>query len=153
MDKDFLLNQAIKRYDNEVERMKAFDTKASNQIGFVGVIIAVFGFVVGSNIQNISGNSLIIIVIGISILLISILISVIHLTPKKNKLPVLKIREFYEDWKEKKLDVELIEIYLDHIDEMIQFNNSKLESTRWIYNITFTGLVISFIGIICSLIT
>ena len=153
MNEEFLLNQAIKRYDNEVERMKWFDNKASNQVGFVGVIIAVFGFIVGSNIQNISEMSLWVIVGGISVLLFSISLSIYQLSPKKEKLPVLKIREFYEDWKENKTESELIEIYFDHIDDMIEFNNSKLNSTRWIYVCTFFGLVISFIGIICSLIT
>jgi len=153
MNEEFLLNQSIKRYDNEVERMRLFDTKAGNQIGYVGVIIAVFGFIVGSNIQNISQVSLGIIVFGISTLLFSILLSIYQLSPKKNNLPVLKIREFYEDWKENKLEAELIEVYLDHIDDMIKYNNSKLNSTRWIFVFTFIGLLISFIGIVYSLIT
>ena len=69
VDDDFLLNRAIKRYEDEIERMRQFDNKAGNQIGYVGVIIAVFGFIVGSNIQNTSEISLTIIVVGILILL------------------------------------------------------------------------------------
>ncbi len=152
VDEDFLLNQAITRYDNEVERMRLFDTKAGNQIGYVGVIIAVFGFIVGSNFQDIAYYSIVISVIGISLLMFSVLLSVWQLSPKKNNLPVLNIREFYDDWKEKKLEVDLIDVYLDHIDDMIKYNNSKLSSTRWIYVFTFIGLLISFIGVVSSLI-
>jgi len=152
VDEDFLLNRAITRYDNEVERMRQFDNKAGNQIGYVGVIIAVFGFIVGSNFQDIAFISICISIIGISILMFSILLSVWQLSPKKNNLPVLNIREFYNDWKKKKLEVDLIDVYFQHIDDMIKYNNSKLSSTRWIYVFTFIGLLISFIGVVSSLI-
>jgi len=149
---DFLLNQAIKRYDYEVERMHHFDNKVGNQIGYVGVIIAVFGFIVGSNFQDIPSNSIVISIIGLSILMFSILLSVWQLSPKGGSLPVLRIREFYDDFKANNLEVNLIDVYLEHIDEMVNYNDSKLSSTKRIFASTFIGLLISFIGVVSSLV-
>lgn len=152
VSEEFLLNQTVKRYNYEVSRMRNLDNKAGNQIGYVGIILAVLGFVFATTINELNDASLMFLIIGVIGLFCSIGLAIYQLTPKPGRVPVLKIREFYQDWKSNSLECDMIDVYFDHIDDMMRYNNSKIGVLKWVHIFTLFGLAVSFIGIFIFLI-
>ena len=148
MNEDDLLPHAIRVYEQELKRLENVDSKTNQQIGFVGIIIAIFGFVVGDNFQTLT--YLCLVVIGLGFLLSSIIISISKILYPTKKIPEFNVGLFYQDLKKGETEDTILEVYLIHIDEISRFVTKK---ARWLaksYIITLLGIGISFIGILLS---
>lgn len=146
MNEDDLLEYAVKNYEQGLQRNENIDSKASNQIGFVGVIVAIFGFIVGQGI-TVQGHSVIGILIGLGILITSIFVSLTILFPKK-KIPVFDTTSYLEDIRNDRVEDKLVDVYTEMSDELIKYNFTKSAKLKISYLLTFAGIVISFIGVI-----
>ena len=90
---------------------------------------------------------------GLIILLVSIAFSINSLYPR-TKIPVLDLKEFFEDWKNNKIEDNsaLMETIIDNVEELETYNNTKAENIKISYVLTLTGLAITFSGIAMSFI-
>jgi len=150
MKEDDLLPHAVRVYEQELKRFENVDSKANQQIGFVGVIIAIFGFVAGDNFQTL--EYLVLVIFGLGFLLLSIIISVAKILFPTKKIPVFNVQLYCEDLKKGKTEETVLEVYLTHIGELSQVVTNK---ARWLarsYLFMLIGLATSFIGILLSVI-
>ena len=145
---DDLLPHAIKEYDQTLERYVRLNSRATSQIGFVGVIIAIFGF----STQSLTwGPSTGIQIAGFVVLLVSIIISIVNLYTKKFYRPDMK--EYFED-EGNELDKKcLLEQYLESTEKLDIQNNTKAGFLNVSYVMTLIGLSISSLAIICNMFT
>src|SRR2546422_2034325 len=99
----FFLTMAEKRYDFEVSRWQNLDQKASNQIGFGGIVIAIFSFIFGSNGFGdiVKNHNFCWLIFGMGLILISIGIGIFSLIKLKKTIPVLNPEVFYDKYKTK----------------------------------------------------
>lgn len=146
MNEDDLLEHAVRRYEQETKRNENIELKASNQIGFVGVIVGIFGFVAGQGLSN-QNNTGWVILLGLCVLILSIFASLLLLYPKK-KIPALNITLYLEDIRKDAVEEKLIDVYAEHIDLLTEFNFTKSKKLKLSYLLTFIGITISFIGVI-----
>ena len=86
----------IKRYDQEFSRYQHIDQKAGTQIGFAGIIMAVLGFIFGSNefVNATQDVGYYFLVSGMALLLIAIGIAIMALIHYKKALPVFYLKNF-----------------------------------------------------------
>jgi len=146
---DELLPHAITEHDRTFERYRNLNTRSSNQIGFVGVIIAIFGVAFNSTAGDGISWPELFLLIGIAVLLISIGLSIYNLTTKG--LSAITVKGFYED-KGDELDKKtLLEAYISIIDELHKKNKTKATALDVSYYCTVGGLAISFIAIFASM--
>lgn len=150
-----IFDAVVERYEQETEYSKHLDQKASNQIGFVGIITAIVSIIIGSNgitsIKNVDHTWL---TLGISLLLISIIIGIIVLTPFTKRRQVFDIEPFNNDFGNETDDVQrkyMIQIYLWMSRSMYQRNNTKALMLYVGNGFTIAGLVITFISFLTVL--
>lgn len=150
-----IFDAVFERYNQETEYSKHLDQKASNQIGFVGIITAIISFIVGSNgitsIKNLDHTWL---TVGISLLLVSIVIGIIVLTPFTKRRQVFDIETFNKDFGNEEDDIQrkyMIQIYLWMSRSMYQRNNTKALMLYIGNGFTIAGLVITFISFLTIL--
>lgn len=147
---DELLTHAIIEHDRTFERYRNLNSRSSNQIGFVGVILAIFGVA----LNPITGDGIswpeLFLLIGMAILLVSIGLSIYNLTTKG--LSAIPVNEFYEDKKEELDKKTLLEMYIKIIKDIDEKNVTKARALDISYYCTVGGLIISFISIFTSMI-
>lgn len=149
---DYILEVATKQYDQESEYSKHLDEKASNQVGFVGIILAIFASFFGfTDIDVIrDGIDFNFLFWGIGILLIAILFGIFVLTPFFKSRAYFDLPLFYKNFrgKEDKQKETMIKVYFELTRDMLKRNNQKAIILYIGNAFTFGGLVISFISLI-----
>ena len=147
---DELIPHAITEHDRTFERYRNLNSRSSSQIGFVGIIIAIFGFTINPTAADGISWPELFLLIGIATLLISIGLSIYNLTTKG--LSAVPVKGFYEDKKDELDKKTLLEMYITIIDELHEKNETKAKALDVSYYFTVGGLVISFIAILASMI-
>lgn len=153
-DEKELLPHAISMYEINLTRYDAVTSKATSQIGFVGVIIAIFGFAFSDNIAE--SNYLNCIVLGLILLLSSIGISICLLFPKY-AIPLFDVKKYFNDKKEArdKGELENIPSLLDmytHFSKKVQKTTKQKNYFLFSsYILTIFGLAITFFSIIATI--
>lgn len=150
MSEDELLSHAVRVYEQELKRFENVDSKANQQIGFVGVIIAIFGFLAGDNFQTL--DYIVLVVFGLGFLLLSIIVSVAKILFPSKKIPEFDVELYLKDLRKGKPEETILEVYLTHINELSKVVTKK---ARWLaksYLFMLIGLATSFIGILLSVI-
>src|SRR2546428_5516721 len=127
---DHLYETTMNRYEQEFSRTQHLDQKASNLIGFTGIIIAILSFAFGSNgIREINASPYFVwLIIGIGVLLFSIIMGITALTRFKKTLPVFIPEKFYDKYKDKTENEQREQILLGFFDLIYDFekvNNRK----------------------------
>ena len=146
---DISYDLTIKRYEQEFSRYQHLEGKAGTQIGFSGVIIAIFSFVFGSmEFDQILKNEYTgLFGWGLGILLISVGIGIAALTKFGKTLPVFMPEKFFDkyDTKNDKREQALY-AYFDIIADFEEANNRKAKLLYAGNIATLLGLLVSFIS-------
>lgn len=150
MNEDELLPHAVRVYEQELDRLSKIDGKSGQHIGFIGVIIAIFSFIIGDNFET--SHYLCVLILGLGVLLSSIILSITKILYPTKRIPTFNVELYYQDMKKGQVEDTLLEVYLIHIQELADFVTDK---ARWLaktYLVTLFGIAISFIGIMLSII-
>lgn len=150
-DNEFIFDMTIKRYDQEFSRYQHIDQKAGTQIGFAGIIMAVLGFIFGSNefVNATQDVGYYFLVSGMALLLIAIGIAIMALIHYKKALPVFLPEKFYDKYKDEseiKQKEEVLLAYFDFIYSLEVRNNFKAKLLHYGNIVTLGGLTLSFIS-------
>ena len=147
-----IFDEVVRRHEIESRHSEHLDQKASNQVGFVGIILAIFasffGFYDIEFIQK--GVDFVLLFWGLGLLLVSLIVGIVVLTPFFRSRAYLDIKEFYEDFKgesDKKQKSLLIQIYFTIIEDMLRRNNQKAIVLYVANGFTLAGMIISFISL------
>ena len=147
-----IFSEAIRRYEQESDYSKHLDQKASNQIGFVGVIIALIGFILGSGAIELIQKQIDInfLIAGIVLLMISFGAGVFVLMPFYRKgraiLDIRGIQKDYGNENAKEQESILLKTYLIMIKQTLSHNNQKAVILYLGNALLLAGLIVSFIG-------
>ncbi|MGI0007133.1 MAG: hypothetical protein ACREAR_03960 [Nitrosotalea sp.] len=144
---------AQKRYDIEVTRLQNLHERANNQIGFAGVIIAIFSFIFGSNGINeiMKSQYFVCVVFGLILILGSIFTGIFVVFHKKNRRPAINPEKFYNKYKEKTEEEQKEVITLVYFDLIYYFkkrNDQKAEFLSYGNILALFGLLVSLISIL-----
>jgi len=153
---DFSYESTIKRYEQEVSRSQHLDQKASNQIGFAGVIMAILSFVFGSSgfVTMLSSEYSRWLFAGMGLLLLSISIGIAALTRLKKTLPVFNPEKFYDKYDKKDEPEQRRQLLLAYFDIIYDIENGNNLKAKLLYagNVaTLIGLSVSFISFLLIL--
>jgi hypothetical protein len=141
---DDLMPHIIKEFDISYERYGRLNSRTGQQIGFVGVIIAIFSFTAQS--LTVLSLSTAIHMAGIVLLVISIIVSIFNLTTKMSGN--VNMKHYVGDGKDELDKKSLIHDYQDSTDELDKLNGKKAHRLDLSYILTIFGLTISSIAII-----
>ena len=153
-DEKELIPHAISMYEKNIVRYDTIASKATSQIGFVGVIIAIFGFTFSDNIAE--SNYLNCIVLGLILLITSIGFSIFLLFPRF-VIPLFDVKKYYNDKKEAKDKGELetipslLEMYAHFSEKLTEATRKKNYVLFSSYVLTLLGLTITFFSIIITI--
>jgi hypothetical protein len=142
-----LMPHAIREYDKSLARYGTMNSRASGQIGFVGIIIAIFSFSFGqvSAVQWSVG----LLIVGLSVLTFSIILSIINLITRD--IGVIDVNRYLKDQKDELDTKSLIEDYMASVICLDKKNESKAQVLNASYVLTIVGLTISFSASIFSI--
>lgn len=149
---DLDYDNAVRNYDQEVQRSRHLDNKSNTQIGFTGIILALIGtvyFDLGMGVKQI-GNMWFI-GTGIGLLLISMGITIIVITPFYKSMPVLNVGKFHDKYKnfnETTKKEFLTEIYIRLANNLVSFNNKKAMILFFSAALSLIGLTTTFLAFI-----
>lgn len=146
---DITYDLTMKRYEQEFSRNQHLDSKAGTQIGFSGIIIAILSFVIGSmDYDQILQNEYTrLFGWGLGILLFSVGIGIVVLSPFKKNLSVFMPEKFFDKYDEANdKRKQALYAYFDMIADIEDVNNRKAR-LLYVGNIsTLIGLGVSFIS-------
>jgi len=150
-----LFELASQRYEQEVSYSQFLDQKASNQTGFggiiTGIIATMFGYGVFSGDIRAIHPDVHFLELGLVLLLISMAIGIIALTPFVKTRKLFNVEKFYNNFKddspEEKIEG-IFQTYLLMISRMQRINNQKALILYCGSACMLAGIVFSFISMV-----
>ncbi|TSA16832.1 MAG: hypothetical protein D4R72_05970 [Nitrosopumilales archaeon] len=148
MNEDEFLPYALSRYEQEYQRHQNLDSKAFNVIGFVGIMVSIFSFIVGGKIPT--NHFLVINIIGIGFLFLSMIVTIVIVFPRKT-IPAINSKKYYEKLSKKESVANLTKAYVQLTTRFVWRNDRKAKKLKCSIIIMLIGLAFSFLGTILSL--
>lgn len=145
-------DNAVRHYEQEVERSRHLDNKSNTQIGFIGIILALIGtiyFDLGVGEKQIVNLS--IVGAGVGILLVSMGITIIVITPFYKAMPILSVGKFYAAYKGKTDRVKkefLIKVYISLTNRLVSTNNKKAKMLFFSAALSMIGIAVTFLAFV-----
>jgi len=149
---DLDYDNAMRNYEQEVQRSRHLDNKSNTQIGFIGIILALIGtiyFDLGMGVKQ--TINMWFIGTGIGVLLISMGITIIVITPFYKSMPVLNVGKFYNKYKnydETAKKEFLTKIYIRLANNLVSSNNKKAMILFYSAALSLIGLATTFLAFI-----
>jgi hypothetical protein len=147
MNRDEFLPYALNSYEHEYQRQQNITSKAFNMIGFVGVMVSVFSFILGGHIPD--NQFLGIIILGLTILFASMIIIIYCVFPRIHL--TLDPRVYYDKLATQQPTDGLTEAYVVYAEQLEWSNDGRVEKIECAIIIMVIGLAFSFLGTILSI--
>lgn len=148
MNTDEFLPYALNSYEQEYHRHQNLDSKAFNIIGFVGVMITIFSFIIGGKLPE--NQFLGINILGICILFVSMLLVIYIVFPKK-AIPAINSQVYYDKLIKNQTVADLTKSYVQLTTRFRYRNDKKSKKLKCSIIIMLVGLAFSFLGTVLSI--
>jgi len=143
------LPYALSSYQQEYQRHQNLDSKAFNFLGFAGVMVSIFSFLLGAKLPH--DQFLGINIFGICLLLASMIIIVYIVFPKKS-IPRIVSKKYYDKLNNNQTVADLTKSYVQLTTRFEWRNNKKTEKLKCAIIVMLIGLGMSFLGTMLSII-
>ena len=151
-----ILEIASNNYEEETAYTQFLDQKASNQVGFAGIITGIMGTMYGyglfnSDIRTVHPQNIEFLLLGLILLIISIAIGILALTPFLKTRRLFNIQKFYDYYKDESNEEQIkaiLPVYFLLINETKRINNQKAIILYCGSACMLAGIIFSFISVL-----
>ena len=151
-----ILEIASNNYGQEMAYTQFLDQKASNQVGFAGIITGIMGTLYGyglfnSDIRTVQPHNIEFLLLGLILLIISIAIGILVLTPFLKTRRLFNIQKFYRYYKDDSDEEQskaILPVYFLLINETRRINNQKSIILYCGSACMLAGIIFSFISVL-----